>query len=102
MKASRIHEQGPPEVLRYEDCPDPSPGEGEALVRVEAIGVNFTDVNSRSGASPVPGLPAILGREAAGVITALGSGVADFQVGDQVGWCGAFQCADQTSAGDRH
>ena len=88
MKASRIHEQGSPEVLRYEDCPDPSPGEGEALVRVEAIGVNFTDVNSRSGASPVPGLPAILGREAAGVITALGSGVANFQVGDQVGWCG--------------
>ena len=78
MKVSRIHEQGPPEVLKYEDCPEPSPGEGEALVSVEAIGVNFTDVNSRSGASPVPALPAILGREAAGVITALGSGVSGF------------------------
>ncbi|MCE2464740.1 MAG: quinone oxidoreductase [Dehalococcoidia bacterium] len=88
MKVSRIHEQGPPEVLRYEDSPDPSPGEGEALVKVEAIGVNFTDVNSRSGASPVPALPAVLGREAAGVVTAVGSGVSEFQVGDAVGWCG--------------
>ena len=88
MKASIIHEQGLPEVLKYEDCPDPSPVQGEALVKVEAIGVNFTDVNSRSGASPVASLPAILGREAAGVVTAVGGGVTNFQVGDQVGWCG--------------
>jgi NADPH2:quinone reductase len=88
MKAIRMHKQGPPEVLRYEECPDPSPGAGQVLVDVEAIGVNFIDVNIRSGAYPPPALPAIPGREAAGRVAAVGAGVSGVKVGDLVTYCG--------------
>ncbi len=49
MKAIRIHEFGGPEVLKYDDCPSPTPGPGQALVDVQAIGVNFADVSARRG-----------------------------------------------------
>ena len=64
MKAAVVHEPGGPEVLRYEDVPDPEPGEGEVLVRVTAIGVNHYDLNQRSGGMGSP--PPILGGDAAG------------------------------------
>ncbi len=88
MKAIRLHEVGGPEVLKYEDCPDPAPGPGEALVDVQAIGVNFTDVQTRRGASPPDSLPMTPGKEAAGVVAAVGEGVADVAQGDLVAFWG--------------
>ena len=82
MKAIRIHEVGDPEVLKYEDCPAPTPGPGQALIDVQATGVNFTDVvTRRGGANPPPSLPMIPGMEAAGVVSAVGEGVTEVQSG---------------------
>ena len=67
MKAVRVHAPGGDEALRYEEIPDASPGPGQALVRVEASGVNFIDVYHRTGLYKVP-LPVILGREGAGTV----------------------------------
>src|SRR5437870_11790496 len=64
MYAAVIHETGPPDVLRYEEVPDPQPAEGEVLVRLEAAGVNHYDLNRRAGAATE--LPAILGGDGAG------------------------------------
>ena len=88
MKAIRMHQVGGPEVLKYEDCADPSPGPGEALIGVQAIGVNFFDVYIRSGAMPLPNLPVILGGEAAGVVLEIGEGVTEIRAGDIVGYSG--------------
>ena len=86
MKAIRIHETGGPEVLRYEDYPVPTPGPGQAVIDVQAIGVNFTDVvTRRGGANPPPRLPMTPGMEAAGVVSAVGEGVTEVKVGDPVG-----------------
>ena len=87
MKAIRIHQVGGPEVLKYEECPAPTPGTGQALIDIQAIGVNFTDVNTRRGAGPVPDLPMTPGREAAGVVSAVGESVTDVAVGDKVAYC---------------
>lgn len=83
MKAIRIHETGGPEKLRYEDIPVPEPAAGEVRFRVEAAGLNFIDTYKRSGLYAVK-LPHTLGQEAAGVVTAVGSGVTEFRVGDRV------------------
>ena len=74
MKAIQITEYGGPEVMKYSEVPDPVAGQGEALVKIEAVGVNFTDIYSRAGVNP-PGLPWIVGVEGAGVVTPVGSGV---------------------------
>jgi NADPH2:quinone reductase len=87
MKAIRVHENGGPEVLRYETVTDPQPRPGEALVRLAGIGVNFIDVYRRSGMYAVP-MPFIPGTEGAGTIIALGDGVAGFAVGDRVAYEG--------------
>ena len=88
MKLIRIHQTGAPEVLSYEDGPPPTPGPGQAVLDVQAIGVNFTDVNTRrGGATPPPTLPMTPGREAAGVVSAVGPGVSDVKVGDRVAFC---------------
>jgi len=89
VKAIRIHSLGGPEVLTWEDVPDPQPGEGQALVRVEASGVNFIDVYFRSGLYKGPALPFILGQEAAGTVAAVGPGVTEVAVGDRVAYTGA-------------
>jgi NADPH2:quinone reductase len=81
MKAIRLSHLGGPEVLSYEDVPLPEPGEAQARVKIEAIGVNFTEIYQRKGQSPGP-LPTTLGSEAAGV--AVGPGVTDPQVGQRV------------------
>ena len=88
MKAVRVHELGGPEILRYEEVNDPQPKSGEALVKIEAAGVNFLDIYYRSGfhwgghhRRPLPYIP---GAEAAGTVVAAGPDVADIKVGDRV------------------
>ncbi|MER3409394.1 MAG: alcohol dehydrogenase [Thermoleophilia bacterium] len=83
MKAVRIHEEGGPEVLRYEEVADPSPGAGEVLVRLRAASLNHLDLWLRKGLPSVP-KPRILGADGAGLVEALGSGVEGFQVGQAV------------------
>lgn len=88
MKAIRVHAVGGPEVLQYEDVPTPEVQAGQALVRVEAIGVNFIDVYHRSGQYKLS-LPLTLGREGAGTVTAVAPGVTEVAVGDRVAWAEA-------------
>ncbi len=85
-RAIRIHETGGPEALRWEDVDVGAPGPGEIRVRHTAIGLNFIDVYLRSGLYPLPGLPAVLGMEAAGVVEAVGPGVERPAVGDRVAY----------------
>ena len=85
MKAVRVHTVGGPEVLQYEDVDVPRPGAGEALVKIAASGLNYLDVQYRIGRVKAP-TPFVIGSEAAGVVTEIGSGVADLRVGDRVGW----------------
>ena len=86
MKAVRFHSTGGPEVLVYEDVPDPVPADGEVLIRVEAVGLNFSDVMRRRGDDyPDPSPPPFtLGGEVAGAIAAVGDGVRSLNVGDPV------------------
>ena len=72
--------------LNYEDAPEPSPGPGQALVEIKSIGVNYTDVSSRKGTNPPDAFPWTPGREAAGVVTAVGEGVTEVAVGDRVAY----------------
>lgn len=84
-KVVRIHEQGPPEVLRIEDLEVGEPGAGEVRVRIEAIGLNRSEAAFRAGQYPVvPKFPAPMGYEAAGVIESLGPDVRDLQVGQRI------------------
>src|SRR5574337_714050 len=85
MKAIRVHELGGPDVLRYEEAPVPSPGPGQAVVKVEAIGLNFIDCYFRSGLYK-SALPFTPGMEAAGTVTATAKDVADIRVGDRVAY----------------
>jgi NADPH2:quinone reductase len=87
MKAIRIHEYGGPEKLRYEEVPTPAPKAGEALVKVEAIGLNYIDVYHRTGLYP-GALPFTPGLEAAGVVEAVGEGVKEVKAGDRVAYSG--------------
>jgi NADPH2:quinone reductase len=85
MKAIRVHKLGGPEVLQLEEVPDPKPGEGQALVRIHAVGVNPVETYIRSGAyAQLPTLPYIPGADGAGVVKALGPGVTELKVGDRV------------------
>jgi NADPH:quinone reductase-like Zn-dependent oxidoreductase len=83
VKAVRIHEDGPPAVLRYEDAPDPSPAAGEVVIRLRAASLNHLDLWIRLGLPSVP-KPRILGADGAGEVAALGEGVTGFAVGDRV------------------
>jgi NADPH2:quinone reductase len=85
MKATRIYEQGSPDVLRYEDVPEPTLKENEALVKLQAIGVNYTDIYTRSGVYPAK-LPLVIGVEGAGVVCAVGGKVEAVTVGDLVAY----------------
>src|SRR5216117_4418715 len=85
MKAIRVQSPGGPEALRYEDVPQPSPAAGDVLVKVQAAGVNYIDVYQRNGLYKVA-TPFTLGQEAAGVVTAVGTGVTDPKVGDRVAY----------------
>lgn len=85
MRAVVVHEHGGPDVLRVEQVPVPQPGPGQALVRLEATGVNFIDIYKRTGLYPLK-LPATPGEEGAGTVVATGPGVRDVAVGDRVAW----------------
>ncbi len=85
MKAIRIHEHGGPETLRLDDLPTPAAGPGQALVKVEAAGVNFIDVYYRLGQYKAQ-LPLITGSEGAGTVQGVGSGVTEVKPGDRVAW----------------
>ena len=85
MKAIRVHEYGPSEVLKYEMAPTLEPAEGEALVRIEAAGLNFIDVYHRLGRYPLP-LPFTPGVEGAGVVESVGPGVSGLKPGDRVAY----------------
>ncbi len=85
----RIHRTGGPEVLEHEEMTLPPPGPGEVQLKQTALGLNFIDVYYRSGLYTPP-LPMTPGQEGAGVITALGSGVAGFAVGQRVAYAGAL------------
>jgi NADPH2:quinone reductase len=87
MKAIRVHKAGGSEGLVYEDVPDPKAGPGQAVVKVEAIGLNFAEVNQRRNANPAS-LPMPIGGEAAGTIVELGAGVSSFRIGDRVAFNG--------------
>src|SRR5688500_14908673 len=90
MKAVRVHELGPAEVLRYEDVADPKPARDEVLVRIAAAGVNYLDVYYRSGFNwgghhkrPLPYIP---GAEAAGTVVETGADVTHVKAGDRVAY----------------
>lgn len=85
MKAIRVHACGGPEALRYEEVPKPAPKAGEALVKLEAIGLNYIDVYHRAGLYPLA-LPFTPGLEGAGTVEAVGEGVKEVKVGDRVAY----------------
>lgn len=85
--AIRFHRTGGPEVMQWEAVDVPAPAAGEVRVRHHAVGVNYIDTYHRGGLYPVP-LPSGLGQEAAGVVEAVGEGVAEFVVGDRVAYTG--------------
>lgn len=83
MRAIRVHATGGAEVLRLEEVPEPAPGPGQVLVEIKAIGVNFVEIYQRTGQYQVP-VPHTPGNEAAGVVVAVGEGVATVRPGDRV------------------
>src|SRR5438132_5672949 len=85
VHAIRLTKVGAPDVLTFEKVEQHAPGPAEAWVEQEAIGVNYLDVMQRKGAVPIP-LPSGLGLEAAGRVTAIGSGVTGVAVGDRVAY----------------
>lgn len=85
MKAIVVENYGAPDVLTYTEADKPTPQTGEALIKVEAIGLNFIDVYHRTGLYPLP-LPFIPGMEAAGTVEAIGEGVTEVAVGDRVAY----------------
>jgi NADPH:quinone reductase len=87
MKAIRIHAAGGPEVMRLEDVPEPTPKPGEAVVKVDAAGLNYIDVYFRSGLYKAD-YPLTLGLEAGGTVTAVGPNVSEVKVGDKVAYTG--------------
>jgi NADPH:quinone reductase-like Zn-dependent oxidoreductase len=96
MKAIVVHQYGGPEVLKFEDYPDPVPGPGEVLIRVAAASVNPIDYKRRAGLTkdfyPMQ-FPSLIGVDIAGTVVAIGPGVEGFSTGDQV-----FAMADNTYA----
>jgi len=103
-RAIRIHAQGGPEVMQWEEVPTPEPEPGEVLVRHAAVGLNFVDVYFRSGLYKSPSLPFTPGMEGAGTVLAVGSAVANFKPGDRVaygtGAMGAY-ATERVIAADR-
>ena len=87
MKAIQIRKNGGPEVMALAEVAVPEAAAGQAIVKLEAIGVNFIDVYQRSGLYPVE-LPYVLGVEGAGIVDRLGQGVDSFRIGDRVAWVG--------------
>ncbi|MBI5419043.1 MAG: quinone oxidoreductase [Deltaproteobacteria bacterium] len=89
MKAIRVRQYGGPEAMSLEELPPLRPAEGQALVRLEAIGVNFIDIYQRAGLYRAP-LPFTPGNEGAGVVAETGPGVTEVAAGDRVAYAGAI------------
>jgi NADPH:quinone reductase len=89
MRAIRIHQTGGPEVLRLEEVELPPPAKGDVRLRQHAIGLNYVDVNQRTGFYAPPALPFTPGREGAGEIVEVGPSVRDFKAGDRVAYAGS-------------
>ncbi|MDX1729810.1 MAG: quinone oxidoreductase [Aurantimonas coralicida] len=87
-KAIMVHEVGGPDVMKWEEHDPGQPGEGEVRVRQTAAGVNFIDVYFRTGVYKAPQMPFALGKEGAGVVTAVGTGTDRFKVGDRIAYNG--------------
>jgi len=87
-KAIRVHKPGGPECLTYESYDSGQPGDGEVLLNHVAVGLNYIDVYHRTGQYPIESGPFVPGLEAAGTVTALGSGVTELAVGDRVAYAG--------------
>ncbi len=87
MKAVRVHTPGGPEVLRLEDIPQPTPKQGEAIVKIDAAGLNYIDVYFRTGQYKGE-LPFTPGMEGGGTVAAVGPGVTDVKAGDKVAYTG--------------
>lgn len=102
-KAIRIHANGGPDVLRWEDVPTPEPGPGEVLIHHEAVGLNYIDVYFRTGLYKTA-LPATIGMEGSGTVRALGAGVTELTIGDRVAYAGGpigAYATDRVIAADR-
>ncbi len=102
-KAIRIHSHGGPEVMVWEDVPTPEPGPTEALIKHEAIGLNFIDVYFRTGLYKAPSMPLIIGQEGAGTVLAVGSQVTAVVPGDRVAYAGPLggYATERVIAADR-
>ena len=97
MKAVRVHVPGGPDALRFEDVPEPVAKAGEAIVKVDAAGLNYIDVYYRSGQYKAE-LPMTVGLEAGGTVTAVGPNVTDVRVGDKVAYTGVAGAYAQYAA----
>jgi NADPH2:quinone reductase len=97
MKAIRVHKPGGPEVLTYEDASDPQPKPGEAVVKIDAAGINYVDVYYRTGSYKAE-LPFTIGVEGAGTVTAVGPNVGEVKVGDKVAYNGIAGAYAQLAA----
>jgi len=102
-KAIRIHTNGGPEVMVWEDVPTPEPGPSEALIKHEAIGLNFIDVYFRTGLYKAPSLPLIIGQEGAGTVLAVGANVTNVAPGNRVAYAGPLggYATERVIAADR-
>jgi NADPH2:quinone reductase len=86
-RAIRIHKNGPPSVMKWEDIDLGNPGKGEVRLRHNAVGLNFIDTYFRAGLYPAP-MPLVLGSEGAGIVEAVGRGVTGLKTGDRVAYAG--------------
>jgi NADPH2:quinone reductase len=103
IQAIRIHSPGGPEVMKWEELPRPEPSQGEALIKQEAVGLNYIDVYFRSGLYKAPTTPLVIGQEGAGTVIAIGPGVTAVQPGDRVAYAGALggYATERVIAADR-
>src|SRR5690349_9532606 len=103
IKAIRIHTTGGPEVMKWDDVPRPEPVQGEALIKQEAVGLNYIDVYFRSGLYKAPSMPLTIGQEGAGSVIAVGSGVTNVKPGDRVAYAGSLggYATERVMAADR-
>lgn len=103
IQAIRIHSPGGPEVMKLEEVPRPEPSQGEALIKQEAIGLNYIDVYFRTGLYKAPTMPLIIGQEGAGTVIAIGPGVTVVKPGDRVAYAGALggYASERVIAADR-
>ena len=102
-KAIRIHTNGGPEVMKWEDVPTPEPGPGEALIKQEAVGLNYIDVYFRTGLYKAPGMPLVIGQEGAGTVVSVGPNVSLVKPGDRVAYAGSIggYATERTIPADR-